>query len=307
MNQEEKVEKSRKSVDKGKNILIIVLVVLVVLSGWRLLNDHREKAQKSEEILLLSEENSNLNIRLDSITQQLDIRIKEIERLGGDIEALVKVREQLVKERALDKSRSLREIIRLNAQIDSYLALMEEKDADILRLNAQNSQLYSENKDLKSSKAAMEEEVVKLNIKTEDLEEKVDLASQLNAENITIAAVNSRGREREGEFRNRQLSKLKVSFTIADNKVAAPGIRDVYLQVLSPNGQVIFDIAKGSGTFELGGKESFYTSKQDFVFNNTNQQLTYFYEKGSDYEKGTYAVKIFSEGSEMGKSTFVIK
>jgi hypothetical protein len=307
MNQGEKVEKGNSSADKGKNILIIVLVILVVLSGWRLLNDHREKEQKSEEILLLSEENSNLNIRLDSITQQLDFRIKEIDRLGGDIDALVKVKEQLIKERALDKNRSLKEITRLNAQIDSYLALLEEKDADILRLKAQNVQLYSENKDLKSSKAEIQEEVVKLNIKTEDLEEKVNLASRLNAENIIVAAVNSRGREREDEFRNRQLSKLKVSFNIADNKVAAPGLRDVYIQVLSPNGQVIFDIAKGSGTFELEGKESFYTSKQDFVFNNTKQQLTYFYEKGSDYDKGIYAVKIFSEGSEMGKSTFEIK
>ena len=293
MNQEEKVEKGNSSADRGKNILIIVLVILVVLSGWRLLNDHREKTQKSEEILLLSEENSNLNIRLDSITQQLDFRIKEIERLGGDIDALVKVKEQLIKERALDKNRSLKEITRLNAQIDSYLALLEEKDADILRLKNQNVQLYSENIDLKSSKAEIEEEVVKLNIKTEDLEEKVNLASRLNAENIIVAAVNSRGRERESEFRNRQLSKLKVSFIIADNKVAAPGIRDVYLQVLSPNGQVIFDIAKGSGTFDLDGKESFYTCKQDFVFNNTKQQLTYFYEKESDYDKGIYAVKIF--------------
>jgi predicted nuclease with TOPRIM domain len=201
----------------------------------------------------------------------------------------------------------LKEITRLNAQIDSYLALLEEKDADILRLKNQNVQLYSENIDLKSSKAEIEEEVVKLNIKTEDLEEKVNLASRLNAENIIVAAVNSRGRERESEFRNRQLSKLKVSFIIAENKVAAPGIRDVYLQVLSPNGQVIFDIAKGSGTFDLDGKESFYTCKQDFVFNNTKQQLTYFYEKESDYDKGIYAVKIFSEGSEMGKSTFEIK
>ena len=307
MNQEEKVEKGSSNADRGKNILIIVLVILVVLSGWRLLNDHREKTQKSEEILLLSEENSNLNIRLDSITQQLDFRIKEIERLGGDIDALVKVKEQLIKERALDKSRSLKEITRLNAQIDSYLALLEEKDADILRLKNQNVQLYSENIDLKSSKAEIEEEVVKLNIKTEGLEEKVNLASRLNAENIIVAAVNSRGRERESEFRNRQLSKLKVSFIIAENKVAAPGIRDVYLQVLSPNGQVIFDIAKGSGTFDLDGKESFYTCKQDFVFNNTKQQLTYFYEKESDYDKGIYAVKIFSEGSEMGKSTFEIK
>tara|TARA_R110002096_G_scaffold118253_1_gene256053 strand:+ start:7822 stop:8745 length:924 start_codon:yes stop_codon:yes gene_type:complete len=307
MSQGEKIDKSSINVDKGKNILIIVLVILVFLSGWRLLNDHREKSQKSEEIFLLSEENSHLNFRLDSMTEELTSIIKEIDSLGGDIEALVKVKEQLIKERKLDKSRSAKDIARLNAQIDSYLTLLEEKDADIVRLKAQNVQLFSENKELKTTKSEIEEEVVKLNIKTVDLENKVSIASRLKAENIVVAAVNSRGREREGEFRNRQLERLKISFNIGDNKVAEAGMRDVYVQVLSPNEQVIFDIAKGSGTFELDGKEHFYTSKQDFVFNNTRQQLTYFYEKGSDYEKGTYSVKIFSDGAEIGRSAFEIK
>ncbi|WP_339925116.1 hypothetical protein [uncultured Cyclobacterium sp.] len=307
MSQGEKIDKNSINVDKGKNILIIVLVILVFLSGWRLLNDHREKSRKSEEIFLLSEENSHLNTRIDSMTLELEVRIKEIQRLGGDVDALVKLKDQLIRERKQDKNRSAKDIAKLNTQIDSYLTLMEEKDADILRLKAQNVQLFSENKELKTTKSEIEEEVVKLNIKTGDLEKKVNLASRLKAENIVVAAVNSRGREREAEFRNRQLSRLKVSFNIADNKVAEAGMRDVFVQVLSPNEQVIFDIAKGSGTFELKGKEYFYTSKQDFVFNNTQQQLTYFYEKGSDYEKGIYSVKIFSDGAEIGRSTFEIK
>lgn len=307
MSEGENKDKSNVKVDQGKNILIIVLVILVILSGWRLLNDHREKSRINEEVTHLTEENNQLNTRLDSITRELDVRINEITSLNGNVEALVKVKEQLEKERKLDKNRSANDIARLNAQIDSYLTLLEEKDADIVRLKAQNVQLFSENKELKSDKFEIEEEMAIINKKTVDLEEKINLASQLKAENIVVAAVNSRGREREGEFRNRQLSKLKVSFNIADNKVAESGLRDVFIQVLSPNDQVIFDIAKGSGTFELNGKEHFYTSKQDFVFNNTQQQLTYFYEKGSDYVKGDYAVKIFSDGWEIGKTSFEVK
>ncbi|WP_339678021.1 hypothetical protein [Cyclobacterium marinum] len=307
MSEGERNNKSSINVDKGKNILIIVLVILVILSGWRLLNDHREKSRINEEVSHLTDENNQLNTRLDSITRELDVRINEITSLNGDVEALVKVREQLEKERKLDKNRSANDIARLNAQIDSYLTLLEEKDADIVRLKAQNVQLFSENKELKTDKFEIEEEMAKISKKTDDLEKKVNLASQLKAENIVVAAVNSRGREREGEFRNRQLSRLKVSFNISDNKVAEPGMRDVFIQVLSPNGQVIFDIAKGSGTFELNGKEHFYTLKQDFVFNNTQQQLTYFYEKGSDYVKGNYVVKIFSDGWEIGESRFEIK
>ncbi|MFC4873980.1 hypothetical protein [Negadavirga shengliensis] len=304
---EEKGKSEIINTEKGKNILIIVLILLVLISGWRLFSDHKEKNQKNEEILILTEENSDLNIRLDSITFQLDLRIQEIEKLGGNVDSLVAIREQLIRERNLERSRTTEEITKLNAQIDSYGKLLKEKDSDIVRLREQNEQLYTENKELKSSKAEIEEEVVKLNIRAEELVEKVNLAAKLRAENIAVAAVNARGREREDEFRNRQLSKLKISFHIADNQVAPAGTRDIYVQVLGPNDQVIFDIAKGSGTFEIDGREEFFTAKQDIVFNNTKQQLTYFYEKESDYAKGVYTIRIFSDGEEIGSRTFEVK
>ncbi|WP_375582426.1 hypothetical protein [Cyclobacterium xiamenense] len=307
MTQGDLPDRKSSGTEKGKNILIVVLIILVILSGWRLFNDHREKSKKNEEILLLTADNSELNIRLDSMTFQLDLRIQEIERLGGDVDSLVRIKEQLIRERQLETSRTAAEIANLNAQIDSYSGLLKQKDTDILRLRDQNEQLFSENQELKNSKAEVEEKVVILNYQAEELEEKVTLASQLRAENIRVAAINSRGREREDEFRNRQLSKLKISFSIAENKVAPEGIRDVYVQVLTPNEQVIFDIAKGSGTFELDGKEVFYTSKQDFIYTNTQQQLTYYYEKGSDYAKGLYTVKVFSEGTEIGSGSFEVK
>jgi len=45
--------------------------------------------------------------------------------------------------------------------------------------------------------------------------------------------------------------------------------------------QPIFDVAKRSGTFYwLNGGEQFYTVKQDMIFDNSGQELTFYYEKG---------------------------
>ncbi|WP_209329288.1 hypothetical protein [Lunatimonas salinarum] len=293
--------------EKGKNVLIIVLVILVVLSGIRLFADHKEKRQKTEEILLLSEENTDLNLRLDSITYQLDLRIQEIERLGGNIDSLLLIKDQLLQARGEERERTLEEIALLNREIDRYRRVIVAKDNDIAELKRLNEQLFSENSDLKSTNAEIEDEVVKLNIKTQELEEKVTLAGRLRAENIVIAAVNSRGREREGEFRNRQLEKLKITFTLADNELAPLGTKDIYLQILSPNSQVIFDVAKGSGTFTIDGREEFYTVRQDILFDNTQQRLTYFYEKGSDYAKGRHQIRLFADGVEIGFQSFEVK
>lgn len=296
--------------DQGKNIIIIVLVLLVIISGIKLYTDYIDRTKKTEEILLLSTENNDLNKRLDSVTYQLDLRIQEIEKLGGDIEALQEVRDQLIAERSTSRQRSSSEISALNAKINSYNGMIQEKDQEILELRAMNQQLFTENQDLKTTQAQIEEEVAQLNIQKEDLEAKVSVASALKAENIEISAVNSRGKERvetTKDFKNRQIERIKVSFNLADNKVADKGPRNIYVQVLAPNEQPIFDVAKGSGTFMVDGVEEFFTVKQDIIFDNTEQELTFYYEKGSDYTSGTHEVRIFVDDYQVGAKTFSVK
>ncbi|MFC5625745.1 hypothetical protein [Algoriphagus winogradskyi] len=296
--------------DQGKNIIIIVLILLVIISGIKLYTDYIDRTKKTEEILLLSTENNDLNKRLDSVTYQLDLRIQEIEKLGGDVQALEEVRDQLIAERNTSRQRSSAEITALNEKIKSYNSMIVEKDQEILELRALNQQLFTENQDLKTTQAEIEEEVAQLNLQKEDLQAKVNVASMLKAENIEIAAVNSRGKERvetTKDFRNRQIERIKVSFNLADNKVAEKGPRNIYVQVLAPNEQPIFDVAKGSGTFMMDGAEKFYTVKQDVIFDNTEQELTFFYEKGSDYVSGTHQVIIFVDNYQVGSKTFTVK
>jgi multidrug efflux pump subunit AcrA (membrane-fusion protein) len=301
---------SNQKKDQSKNIIIIVLVLLVIISGIKLYTDYVDRTKKTEEILLLSTENNELNRRLDSVTYQLDLRIQEIEKLGGDVKALEAVRDQLIAERNSSKQRSNAEITALNSKINNLNGLIAQKDQEILELRAANQQLFSENQDLKTTQAQIEEEVAKLNVQKQNLQAKVDVASLLKAENVVIAAVNSRGKERvetTKDFRNRQIERLKVSFKISDNKVAEKGPRNVYVQVLGPNSQPIFDVAKGSGTFMINGQEQFYTVKQDIIFDNSGQSLVFYYEKGSDYAKGNHEIKLFVDNYQVGSKTFTVK
>jgi hypothetical protein len=301
---------SNQKKDQSKNIIIIVLVLLVIISGIKLYTDYVDRTKKTEEILLLSTENNELNRRLDSVTYQLDLRIQEIEKLGGDVKALEAVRDQLIAERNSSKQRSNAEITALNSKINNLNGLIAQKDQEILELRAANQQLFSENQDLKTTQAQIEEEVAKLNVQKQNLQAKVDVASLLKAENVVIAAVNSRGKERvetTKDFRNRQIERLKVSFKISDNKVAEKGPRNVYVQVLGPNSQPIFDVAKGSGTFMINGQEQFYTVKQDIIFDNSGQSLVFYYEKGSEYAKGNHEIKLFVDNYQVGSKTFTVK
>jgi ubiquinone/menaquinone biosynthesis C-methylase UbiE len=122
-----------------------------------------------------------------------------------------------------------------------------------------------------------------------------------------VKGVSSKGKERDSPFKNRQLQKIKVEFNLADNKVAPIEGKKILIRIVDENAQVIFDVAKGSGTFMLNGKEEFYTSAQEILFDNTKQKLTFFYEKGSEYAEGNYQVEIFADNYKIGTASFSVK
>jgi cell division protein ZapB len=57
----------------------------------------------------------------------------------------------------------------------------------------------------------------------------------------------------------------------------------------------------------VNGKEQFYTGVQEVLFDNTRQKMTFFYEKGSEYASGNYAIEIYTDGYLMGQSQFGVK
>ena len=98
-----------------------------------------------------------------------------------------------------------------------------------------------------------------------------------------------------------------MEFNLADNKVAPVEGKKIIIRVTDENNQIIFDVAKGSGTFMLNGKEEFYTAAQEILFDNTRQKLTFFYEKGSDYNSGSYTMEIFADNYKIGNAQFEVK
>ena len=83
--------------------------------------------------------------------------------------------------------------------------------------------------------------------------------------------------------------------------------KNILIRIVDGNDQVIFDVARGSGTFMLGGKEEFYTANQEILFDNTRQQLAFEYEKGTEYESGLYTLEVYTDDYRMGSGQFVVK
>ena len=261
----------------------------------------------------LRERNAELMVmytRLDSIGNEMQRRIVEIEQLGGNVDTLMMIKDSLEMEKInLQESRvrSNKQIATLKSRVEGYRELLVMKDVEISELKKVNQELVVENTELKTERNVLNKNLRDAKKTEEKLTEKVQVASRLEAENIVIAALSQKGKPREGEFRARQIDKLKVGFNIAKNDVAPVSGKEILMRIIDDNDNVLFDVARGSGTFALDGKETFYTAKQEILFDNSQQGVSFIYDKGSEYLPGRYVMEVYTDGYLMGSKSFRVK
>jgi flagellar basal body-associated protein FliL len=289
----------------GKVLVVILVVALVLLLGAIATIFVREGNLKQTNARLMV-----AYAQLDSIGEEMDSKIVQIEQLGGNVEELTAVRDSLEREKEglLEaRVRSSKQIATLRNRVEGYRELLVLKDVEISELKKVNQELVVENTELKTERNKLNQTIQAAQQKEAALTEKVQIASRLAAENIAVVALNARGKAREDEFRARQVSKLQVTFNIAKNDVAPVAGKDILMRIKDENDNVLFDVARGSGTFELDGKETFYTAKQEILFDNSRQEVRFLYEKGSEYLPGAYIMELYTDGYLMGSKSFKVK
>ena len=137
----------------------------------------------------------------------------------------------------------------------------------------------------------------------EELSKTVEIASKLNVMNLKTAAykLRSSGKQIETE-KARKADVLKISFTIAENKVAKQGDKTYYVQVIDSKNNVLGE--KKTQTF--GENSLTYSFETTVKYENKTVEVTQDLP-GSNFEKGLYFVNVFDKGELVSKSSFSLK
>jgi regulator of replication initiation timing len=297
-------------VEKRSNkaaIVIALLSLVVVVQGIKIYLDSQEKHEIKTELTSTEQELATTMQRMTEISKELDSKIAEVQKLGGDVTDLEKAKAEVDAELKRSKRATGQEIKALKDKVEGYETLLKNKDEEITKLKSVNRELLTENTSLKTEKNQLGDSINQLSQTKEELATKVAIASQLKAENVKIVGLNDRGKERESPFKSRQVGKLKVEFNIAENNVAPIEGKKIMIRIVDENGQVLFDVNRGSGTFIINGKEEFYTESQEVLFDNTKQKLSFLYDKGSEYPSGSYKLEVYTDDYLMGTAQFVVK
>lgn len=302
-----------------KTLLWAALAVLLLLNlvlVYFIYHEKQENLAKDEIITAKTEEVLSIKTKLDSISTELDIKIAEIQKLGGSVDSLVALKAQLEKDKRELKNANTYSAASYNQKIKNYETVLSEKDGEIARLKQElgiattkNEELNQKVTGLESEKQLLADSVSTYSAQNKELAEKVTLASALHAENVSVNAVSSKGKEREGgKYKAKRIDKLRVNFKLAENAVAKQNEKDIYLRVLDPDGAVLSDMATGSGSFMFNGKELIFSSKQTVSFTNTGQSVDIFYGRGGiPMKDGKYSIELYSEGFKIGQGDFTVK
>ncbi len=305
--QETEQQKSK----RNRTILITVIGVLLLLNIVTLFLYYQNNQEMGTSLQSSKQELEETYNKLESMSNELNLKIEELQKLGGDVEELRLIRETLEQEKEQLKNDGQLAQTRFNQirnRVEGYRELLLKKDVEIAELKELNESLYAENNVLKEDQRALNKTISEVKTNNEKLSEKVEVASLLKAENIQVVGLNSRGNAKERDrYRNNQIEQMQLSFNLAKNDVAPVSGKDIMVRVIDPEGKVIFDVAKGSGTFMKDGKEVFFTQRQQILFDNTQQKLTFLYEKGSDYAEGRHTIEIYANDNIIGKANFEIR
>jgi myosin heavy subunit len=295
----------------GLLIGLILMTVLAAVFGYLYYQERIITNRQEQDLETRVTELATTEIKLDSISRQLDNRIAEVEGLGGDIAELQKMKEQLEADRASLRRGSAS----MNQKIKEYEAFLTKKDQELAQLREENQQLLSQKDSLVTQTVTLtrERQVLSDSLlgvvdKNRELEEKVTMASALRARNVKVYAVSSKGKVREGEnVRARRVDKVRVDFLLEKNPLTEQAPKTIYMRILNPQGAILSDAATGSGVFQYNGRDETFTASKQINYTNNNQDVSFTYNRSSSFAAGTYAVELYSEGFKIGEGSFSVR
>lgn len=265
----------------------------------------KEITELSTEITQLEEEIENYKVELED--KDLDLEAKEAELAEKEKELAEKT--QRIKNLLAQNKISTEKASELQGKIERLEYYLGKQQEEIDRLKNQVAQLEGQNDTLKTTINALEGDKETLETEKRRLGLKVKAAAILKASEFQFWSVKENGKEtQETDFRAGRLDQLRITFKTLENVAAEKDNKTYYLQLLDPKGTPIKD-ASGSGYFTYEGAETQFTAKDSWDFDGTTQGHSYLFKKPASYSfsKGTHAVKVYCEGYEIGKATFVVK
>jgi len=313
----------RKNMNTAWIAIILILVVGLIFVGfkWSSTSSELEKMRAENKILKADIEEMNqmmsgvmgsdmtndLKADFQQMLETYDALIKK-DATQSDSLTVQKVKiQKLLDEINSGKKKSAQDIARLRRENETLRQIMIGYVKQIDELNTLNIKLESD----------LDETTNKLNTTTgerDEYKQQADLSaeqvrkgSKLNAYPIASTGLRVKlNNTVEPTAKAKNCVQVRSTFTIAENAIATPGAKTVYMAVIAPDGKTMQRSSGNIVQTESGAVP--YSDKKEINYNNKNVDVAIFYNlDGAEPVAGTYKVRIYCDGQQIGSDSFTLK
>lgn len=288
---------------------LVGLVIFLIISNSRRTNEVNEARAETESLrlandrLLLTNEFNQLNADFNQYEDQQkylsnDSLVQKYNEARLKVEGLLTELDQEKKNNAANRKR----IKQLESEIATLKGIVKHYLEEIKRLGEENEGLRQEIQQVNQRNEQLATQVTQATTKNEELSQTVKLAKKLNVTGLSLHAYNKKGKNEKNITKARQLG---VSFTVSPNSTAAPGMKDFYVRILSPEGSLLG--AGSGGAFQIDGQTVSATSHRQMEYANEELSVSVYWDVNTTLTPGDYTVEVFADGYRLASRHFTMK
>jgi hypothetical protein len=301
------VDSSRKK--SGKGMIVILVILVLAIAGLLIWNFSIKKDMNT----LLEEkevQRAELQTELDSLMYEHDMIKEDYGTLSDSLFA----KDSIIQANAQE----IRKL--LDTQWEYYkvkrkLELLQKVSQGYVRqmdsLYTVNKVLTEENIVIRQGLQEAREENEMIAQDNEQLNEKVGQASILQVYNLSAMGVRDRGSGKEKDTdKASRVDKIKVCFTIGENKIIESGTKDIYVRIARPDKLILTKDRSDTYTFDYKGEKIQYSTKKLIDYQNLSMNMCLYWEKSykeKEIMTGTYHVEVFYGEEVIGHTQFILK
>ena len=290
--------------DKNKKLVVIIgilVTIIAIVSSFLAFNESRKNKEMSELFAIEKQEMENEYSTFATQYDELQVQINN-DSLKEKLESEKLKTQRLLEELRQVKTTNAAEIMRLKKELRTVRAVLRSYVMQIDSLNKINEALTKENVEVKNKYTQATAQISNLSAEKKSLNEKVTLAAQLDATNISVLPTNKRGKKAK---KVKDVKKLAITFTIVKNNTASTGNKTIYVRIAKPDNEIL--TKSSANTFAYEDRNIGYSIKKYIEYTGEEQQVTVYWDVEEFLPAGTYHVYLFADGNMIGQNSFSLQ
>jgi hypothetical protein len=290
----------------GYKVAIGILLLVIAIMAWMLINN------RTTVVTLVKEK----DMQRTELQSELDSLLNEHARVKssyGKLSDSLSQKDSLIMANAAEIKKLLGtqyEYYKVKKKLELLRKISQGYVHQIDSLFTVNAELKEENTQIRGSYQREQTKNEELNKDKVQLTDKINSAAVLKAYKITVQTLKSKGGDKERETdKASRVDKIKICFTLSENKLVSTGSRSVYVRIARPDKMILTHGRSDEYVVKIQGEDLQYSAMQSVNYDGSAMDLCPVYNIYSKDAllKGTYLVSVYADGREIGQSSFILK